>query len=405
MTRAELNTAGEERRAGLAQGLILSFVTFLPILATLSVAPAIPRLIQHFSSVPNATVLVPMLLAVPAICIAIVSPFVGYLSDRIGRKNVLVWGIVLYGAFGMAPLLLDDLHAILATRAGVGLAEAMLVTVGKALVGDYFAGTRRQRWIGYQNAIDAALGTCMWLIGGLLASLGWRSPFLLYLVALPLLIAVIYFIWEPESVERLADEPAVAATPFPWRQMAIVYAAMLFVSAMYFSYPTNIARALTDLGVDTPAMIGVITALASIGTPLGALFFSRATWLSIASFFAAGLAFIGLSFVAIGLSSDYMHAAVFGFFEQIGNGLIGAVLTAWCLTILPVEHRGRGMGLFGTFMVSGIFISPLLFAYFEGVSGSIQNGFVIMGTLCALAAIFAPWVVRASLTVVSRETT
>jgi MFS family permease len=386
-----------QRDAGLAQGLILSFVTFLPILATLSIAPAIPRLIQHFSDVPNATLIVPMLLSVPAICIAIASPFVGFLSDRIGRKRVLVWGLVIYGVFGIAPLFLDDLYSILATRAGVGIAEAMLVTVGKALIGDYFTGTRRQRWIGYQNAIDAALGTSMWLIGGLLAALGWRSPFLLYLVAIPLLVAVIFLIWEPEEVERSASEPVIESTPFPWRSMAIVYATILFTSAMYFSYPTNIARALSDLGVDTPAKIGLLTAIASIGTPLGALFFSRATSLSLATFLASGLACIGLSFVAIGFSSTYTFASTFGFFEQFGNGLIGAVLTAWCLTILPVEHRGRGMGLFGTFMVSGIFISPMLFAYFERSSGSIQDGFVIMGTVCAFGALLAPWVVRASL--------
>jgi MFS family permease len=386
------------RQAGLTQGLILSLVTFLPILATLSVAPAIPRLIEHFSDVPNAKLLVTMLLSVPAICIAISAPFVGYFTDRVGRKRVLVAAVILYGIFGIAPLFLDNLYTILATRAGVGVAEAMLVTVGKTLIGDYFAGERRQRWIGYQNAIDAVLGTSMWLIGGYLASFGWRSPFLLYLVSVPLLVAIVFLIWEPEQSERRIEsgEPAVTV-PFPWRRMAIVYGVTLFASAMYFSYPTNIARALSELGVDSPATIGLLTAIASIGTPLGALFFSRATFISTAAYIGAGLLFIGLSYVAIGFAADYHQAAGFGFFEQFGNGLVGAVLTAWCLAVLPFEHRGRGMGIWGTFMVSGIFVSPMLFAYFERVAGSIQSGFVVMGTVCALGALAAPWFVRLSL--------
>ena len=133
------------RQAGIVQGIILSLVTFLPILATLSVAPAIPRLIAHFDDVANAPLLVTLLLAIPAIFIAIMSPFVGLFTDRFGRKPVLVAGVALYGIFGMAPFFMEDLYAILATRAGVGISEAMLVTVGKTLIGDYFVGDRRRR--------------------------------------------------------------------------------------------------------------------------------------------------------------------------------------------------------------------------------------------------------------------
>jgi MFS family permease len=381
-----------KRQAGIAQGLILSLVTFLPILATLSVAPAIPRLIQHFGAVANAPVLVTMLLSVPAIFIAITSPFVGIPIRRYGRKPVLVVGIALYGIFGLAPFFMESLHAILVTRAGVGVAEAMLVTVGKALIGDYFTGERRQRWVGYQNAIDAALGTSMWFIGGLLASFGWRSPFLLYFVAIPLLIAVVFLIWEPEPSQD--EESNQAASRFPWRRMAVVYSVTLFAGAMYFSYPTQIARALTELGVATPFLIGILTAIASLGTPLGALAFSRATSLSIPIMMGIGLALIGLPYVGIGLSTHPHIATAIGFVEQIGNGVVGAVLTMWCIRSLPFEHRGQGMGIWGTCLVSGIFISPILFSFMERMTGTVQNGFVIMGTICAISAIIIPMIIR-----------
>ena len=382
------------RQAGIAQGIVLSLVTFLPILATLSVAPAIPRLIEHFHFVPNAPVLVTMLLSVPAIFIALTSPFVGIPIKRYGRKPVLVTGVALYGVFGLAPFFMENLHLILVTRAGVGVAEALLVTVGKALIGDYFTGERRQRWVGYQNAIDAALGTSMWFIGGLLASFGWRSPFLLYFVAIPLLIAVVFLIWEPEPTEEDNAVAAAGPTPFPWRRMSMVYGVTLFAGAMYFSYPTNIARALTELGVATPVLIGLLTAIASIGTPLGALAFSRATSVAIPTMLGIGLAFIGLPFIGIGLSVHPYMATAIGFLEQIGNGLVGAVLTIWCIRCLPFEHRGQGMGIWGTCLVSGIFISPLLFAWMERLTGTVQSGFVIMGLICSLAALLIPPLMR-----------
>lgn len=385
------------RQAGIVQGIILSLVTFLPILATLSVAPAIPRLIAHFDDVANAPLLVTLLLAIPAIFIAIMSPFVGLFTDRFGRKPVLVAGVALYGIFGMAPFFMEDLYAILATRAGVGISEAMLVTVGKTLIGDYFVGDRRRRWVGYQNAIDAALGTSMWFIGGYLASFGWRSPFLLYTIAIPLLVGVLLFIWEPVPEDDEPDLQVAPDTPFPWRPMIVVYAVTLFIGAMYFSYPTNIARALTELGVTTPTLIGILTAVASIATPLGSLVYTRIVSITSPTMIGIGLGFIGFGFIAIGLADNYQVATGFAFIEQFGNGIIGAVMTAWCLSYLPFEHRGRGMGLWGTCWVAGIFSSPFLFRQIEALTGTTQSVFVILGTVCAISALAVPVIIRATI--------
>lgn len=385
-----------QRQAGFVQGIILSLVTFLPILATLSIAPAIPRLIDNFNDVPGVALLVTMLLSVTAGAIAVTAPFVGIFVNRFGRKPVLVVGVALYGVFGMAPLLLNDLYVILATRAGLGVAEALLVTVGKVLIGDYFTGERRQRWVGYQNGIDAALGTCMWFIGGLLASLSWRSPFYLYAIAVPLLIAVLCFIWEPQATGDDDSATAPVSGRFPWRRMSIVYGVTLFAGAMYFSFPTQFSRALAELAIASSVTAGLLGAIASIGTPLGSLFFSRATGISLAKIVGIGLAFIGLPFIGIGLASHAHVAAGVGFFEQIGNGIIGAALTMWCLRSLPFEHRAQGMGVFGTFLVSGLFLSPLLFAYMERLTGTVQNGFVVMGSICALSALLLPPLMRAT---------
>ena len=193
----------ETRQAGIAQGIVLSLLTFLPIMATVSLGAGMPSFREHFHAAAGAIWFVPMLLTVPAVFIAVVSPIAGLLSDRFGRRRVLLAAIVLYGVCGLAPLLIDNLYIILGTRAGVGVSEGMLMTVGKTLVGDYFTGARRQQWVGYQGVIDACLGSLTWLLGGFLASVGWRGPFFLYLISIPLLLATAWLIWEPES-RRLA---------------------------------------------------------------------------------------------------------------------------------------------------------------------------------------------------------
>jgi MFS family permease len=371
-----------------AQGLILSLVTFLPVLATISLAPALPIFAEHFKNLPHVNVLVPMLISVPAIAIALISPVAGKLVDKVGRRRILIAGIALYGALGLLPLVIDNLYAILITRIGVGACEGLLMTVGKTLVGDYFTGVRRQRWVGYQAAIDAALGSTTWLMGGIMGAVGWRGPFLLYLVSVPLLLAVIWLIWEPRpSLPVSASKAAAPAARFPWRTMAPLYGLTLFTGAMYFSYPVNIARALTDLGANSSTQIGILTAIASIGTPAGALFYARSKQRSHPIMLAVALTCIGTAFLGIGWSHHYAVATGFGFLEQVGNGIAGPVLVTWMLSALPFEHRGTGMGIWSTFLVAGIFTSPLIFAGIAGYLSGVQNGFTCLGVVSVAAAL------------------
>ena len=375
-----------QRQAGVVQGIVLSFVTFLPIMATVSLAPGIPLFIEHFKNVPHIETLVPMLITVPAVLIALVSPLAGALSDAAGRKRVLLAAMVLYGACGMAPLLLDNFYALLGSRVGVGISEAMLMTIGKSLVGDYFAGERRQRWVGYQGVIDACLGSLIWLLGGVLASGSWRGPFLLYTLAIPMFFAVLFLLWEPERSTVAAQVNASPVTPFPWPTMSIIFAITLFTSLMYFSYPVNIAKALRELGVESSTRVGVLTAIASIGTPLGALFFARTRIRSSPVLLGVALGCIGVAFIGIGFTHDYRVATAFGFLEQVGNGIAGAVLVIWTLSCLPAEHRGRGMGFWSTFLVAGIFLSPMAFGLIAGHAGGVAPGFRLLGATCVVAA-------------------
>jgi MFS family permease len=377
----------EQRQAGIVQGIVLSLVTFLPIMATVSLAPGMPLFLDHFKTVPHVSMLVPMLITVPAVLIAITSPFAGALSDAVGRKRILLAAMVLYGVCGMAPLVLDSIYALLVSRVGVGVAEGMLMTVGKTLVGDYYAGERRQRWVGYQGGIDACLGSLTWLLGGVLASGSWRGPFLLYTLSVPMFFAVLWLLWEPERPTPAAQSAALPATRFPWSTMSVVFGITLFTSLMYFSYPVNIAKALRELGVDSSTRVGVLTAIASLGTPLGALLYARSRVHSSPVLVGVALGCIGVAFLGIGLTHNSQVATAFGFLEQIGNGIAGAAVITWTLSCLPFEHRGRGMGLWSTFLVAGIFLSPMVFALIAGRTGGVATGFTYLGAVCVAAAL------------------
>jgi len=61
----------------------------------------------------------------------IVSPFAGWLSDRVGRRRLLIVAMIAYAFVGIRAIVLDDLWAIIASRVGVGICEAVVMTVSR----------------------------------------------------------------------------------------------------------------------------------------------------------------------------------------------------------------------------------------------------------------------------------
>ena len=87
---------------------------------------------------------------------------------------------------GTAPLWLDSLGGIIASRALVGVAEAAIMTCCTTLIGDYYTGRRRVKYLALQTMCASASATVFFVLGGAAGSAGWRVPFWVYAVSLVL---------------------------------------------------------------------------------------------------------------------------------------------------------------------------------------------------------------------------
>ncbi|MFT4197870.1 MAG: MFS transporter, partial [Pseudoxanthomonas sp.] len=90
------------RDTGFATGLSLILPIALSTMGAVLLAPIVPKLFEQFHDLPNAGYWIPALLSIPALCIALFSPFVGALADRIGRRRLLMIAMVVYSLCGMA---------------------------------------------------------------------------------------------------------------------------------------------------------------------------------------------------------------------------------------------------------------------------------------------------------------
>lgn len=377
------------REAGTLQGIALVLPITLAVMGVVVLAPDLPQLLAHFRAVPNSDYWVPMILTTPALCVAIFSAPAGYLGDRFGRRRLLIVSMVVYSVVGIAPLFLDSLDLILVSRVAVGLCEAMLMTLSTTLIGDFFKGEKRDRWLASQTAVASLSALVLLNVGGALGVLGWRGPFLMYASALLMMAGVIFFTWDigpgdeqPEGVHRAGVPPA-----FPWARMIGICAVTIFASVMFYVVQIETSIGLTQHGLADTRQLGWLTSIASLGVPAGTIVFRYADRLPTALLLAIEFAVMGGGFVAMTHAGSVNGFLLAAGMNQIGAGMILPTLLTWAMRGLAFEVRGRGTGLWTASFSVGQFICPIVITVISREAGGLLPSFQVLGFACLAACL------------------
>ncbi|SEF01546.1 Predicted arabinose efflux permease, MFS family [Streptomyces sp. 3213] len=359
----------------------------LPILGAVLIAPVLPKMQDHFASVPGAKALVPLALTVPALALALLAPFAGVIVDRLGRKRLLIVATLLYAVFGTAPLWLDSLGAIIASRALVGVTEAAIMTCCTTLIGDYYSGRRRVKYLALQTMCASASATVFFVLGGAAGSAGWRVPFWVYAVSLALapLMATALTSPAPRTATEDTSTPITGQRAFPWRQLAGICALTFFGAMVFYTVPVEMSYLLDDLGVENSGVIGLATALASAATVGGAVTFARLKR-SPDPILPAVLAVCAAGFGMMFLAGNPPLLVLGAVVNCVGTGMLLPALLTSAMSRLAFEDRGRGTGLWLAAFFGGEFVCPLVLLAGESAVGSLAGAVGVLGLFAALVA-------------------
>lgn len=377
------------RRAGLAQGLVIIMIGILPMMAIVTLMPIVPALVKAFPHVGGIQTLAPLVLSAPGLCVALFSPFAGTLTDKLGRRKLLIIFTTLYGIGGVLPFFITSFEALMAGRLLLGVGEAFILTIGNTLLGDYFQKEERAKWLMWQSFIGPALGALLVAGSGRLSMIAWNLPFLIYAVALAIAAFAVFAVYEPERRTEVDPlEPGTATMmAFPSGLMMRIAATTFVLAAIYFVYTLQFSLALDQMGIKKGSELGLYTALASVGVPVGSLLFKFISGRSASFQFTVLFVLLGIGLTGIGLALGLEATMAFAFIQQLAAGMTIPVLIGWSLRELPERFRGRGMGWWCSAFFLGQFVSPFFVTAVRGVTGSLLNAFVVFGVVCiAIAA-------------------
>ncbi|MBR9794174.1 MAG: MFS transporter [Gammaproteobacteria bacterium] len=368
------------KTAGTLQGIILILPITLTVMGAVLLAPIMPKLMDAFGHIDGANYLVPMLISIPALCIAIGAPFAGWLADNIGRRRLLIWSMGLYSVCGLLPLIIDSYWPLLISRIGVGLCEAIVITCSTTLIGDFFTGDQRDKWLGSQAAMASLSAMCLFPLAGFLGSqYGWKGPFAIYGVALIMMAGVIFFTWETGKKEGhkhdLANHSANknVSSVFPWSHMLKVCGFTLVGGVMFYILQFQLSTALATFDINDPGKAGLMLAIASIGVPVGAIAYRYAhSRLSIRHLIMLEFGILALGFFGMSQSTTPEMLIVTGFINQFGAGLLLPTMLTWAVSKLEFTVRGRGTGMWQSTFAVGQFASTISFAFVLGQVGEGQ---------------------------------
>lgn len=339
-------------------------IVTLVLLAGLSAAamniflPSLPSMALYFDAEYRVMQLsVTLYLAVNAV----LQIFIGPLSDRLGRRPVLLWAFGLFIAFTIGILFAPTVEIFLILRMGQAAVVAGMV-LSRAVVRDMVPQDQAASMIGYVTMGMALVPMVSPVIGGIMdETFGWQSNFVLLIV---LGIAVFWLVWvdlgetatrSSQSLrEQMREAPELLTSPRFWGyNMAATCA-----SGAFFAYLGGAPYVGSDVFGLSPAVLGLFFGTPAVGYMAGnAISGMFSVRYGINRMILLGTVLNGAG-LFMSLVLFYMgHETVwvfFGFmiFVGLGNGLVLPNATAGMLSVRP-NLAGTASGLGGAMMIGG----------------------------------------------------
>jgi len=295
-------------------------------------------------------------------------PF-GVMSDKIGRKKTILFGLLLFAAGSVVAALADNIYILLLGRFLQG--AGAIGSVVTAMIADHVREDQRAHAMAVMGMTIAMSFAAAMIIGPVMAGVFSVSSLFWLTAALSLSALVILFTAVPEPpkiVHHYSEEEAKIKHVFKDKDLVRMYITFLFHSGTmaiaFFIIPILMKEKFDMTTMDywkvyLPAVFFGILAMAP-----AAIFGEK--YSKGKEVFLASIGFIVASFLLMGFSNSFVWFAVGATFFFIGFNMFEPLLQSFVAKFAKVHQKGAALGVANTFAYVGVFLGGAIGGWIYG---------------------------------------
>lgn len=366
-------------------------VTLMAVMGVSSIVPILPLLGRVFEISSDEVGLIVAVFTLPGVFFTLLS---GVLSDRLGRKPVLIPALILFSLAGAACAFATSFKMLLFFRFLQGLGAAPLGMLYTTLIGDMYEGNERLRVLGYNTTALGISTGCYPFIGGLLGYLDWRLTFCLPLLGL----AAAALVWnlplkKGHDKVDLSVYLRGALSTLKNKRLLLIFALSTGTFILLYGPIVTGLPILCDLRFSAnPMNIGLLMAISAVGTALAAFIMNRhvarhgsqkVLMFSQACYMA--------SMLALPMMTGFWWLIIPMYFYGTGQGFGLPCISEQLLSNVPHGQRAVLMAFNGTILRLSQSAGPLLAGLVQwqfGLNAIFIGGFALALLLFIVTGIF-----------------
>ena len=349
---------------------IILTVTLLSVIGVTSIIPVFPDMSQALNVSLSKIGLFITVFTLPG---ALLSPVIGMIIDRVGRKRILITALILFGITGTLCFFLRNFETILVLRFFQGIGGACLGIINFTLIGDVFSGDQKAKAMGYNSGAILVGSAIFPAVGGVLALIKWYFPFLLPAIALVVAIWVFVALDTPEPKEKVKLNHYIRKTLGSILKRESVTLFLLSFATFFLLFGTIMTYMpvllKNQFGLSS-SQIGFMLFCLALATALVASQVNRfynTFSMKVLIFFGFGSYLLG--FALIPFVNHIYLVLILMMIIGVGQGINIPAIFHVLTNIAPSNHRGAFMSINSMSIRGGQTIGPLIAGLLFGLWG------------------------------------
>ncbi len=366
-------------------GLLTAFAPFVTDLYL----PALPSLAAYFKS---SDALVQMSLTMSMLGLATGQLFIGPVSDRFGRRNVLLLTLILFIITSIFCILSPSVHLFNLSRLFQGMSASGGIVIARSISADLYSGKELKRFLGMISAVNGIAPVLAPVLGGFIMSVGtWKNIFAVLLAYGLLMLLLAIGTRESLPLHRRSKHGIVGsfaayAKLFRNKTYLLYLSVFMFSSMVLFAYIACSPFILQSIYSLSPMQFSLCFALNAIGITAGCMLGTHLS--DRVSLLAGGISIFASTLICMAsllLQTNVLLVEASFCICMFSFGLLQPVSNAKTLDAAG-ENVGCGAAALGSCgFVMGAIVSPLVGLGNMALSSSLT--LTIGGLLCLTASL------------------